>query len=57
MITYLSIKRGIEEAYDLEEFIFTLITTPMMISLDLILILFQPILYLIYKKWQKERER
>lgn len=57
MITYLSIKRGIEESYDLEEFIFTLITTPMTISLDLILILFQPIFYLIHKKWQKERER
>lgn len=57
MITYLSIKSGIEEAYDLEELIFTLITIPMTIILDLMLILFQPILYLIHKKWQKEKER
>jgi hypothetical protein len=56
MITYLLIKYGNEKAYDLEDFICILIATPLAIIVDLLFVLFQPIFYLIYKKWQKERE-
>jgi hypothetical protein len=56
MITYLLIKYGNEKAYDLEDFICILIATPLAIIVDLLFVLFQPIFYLIYEKWQKERE-
>ena len=56
MITYLSTKSGVENSHDLEEFCFTLIITPFTILLDLVFIIFQPIFYLIYKWYQKERD-
>lgn len=57
MITYLSTKSGVENSYDLEEFYFTLMMIPLTILVDLVFIIFQPIFYLIYKWWRKERDR
>ena len=56
MITYLSIKSGVENSHDLEEFCFHLLITPFTIVLDLVFIIFQPIFYLMYKWYQKEKE-
>lgn len=57
MITYLLIKNIIDEACDIEDFLYDIIFLPLTIFLDIILLFMQPIIYLVYRKWVQENER
>lgn len=56
MMSYLLIKKIIDEAYDIEDFLYDIIFLPLTIFLDIILLFMQPIIYLVYRKWVEENE-
>lgn len=52
MLTYMQIKNIIEDSYDLEDVIMGCIIIPLFLFLDFILIILQPLFYIIYNKWE-----
>ena len=56
MITYCLIKYIEEEAFDYGELAFYLFLSIFAIIFDILLLLIQPIFYIVVKNWEKENE-
>ena len=56
MITYCLIKYVREESFDYGELAFYLFLSVITIIIDILLLLIQPIFYIIVKSWEKENE-
>ena len=56
MITYLWLKEFIKNADDYSDLMQSFIIMPFAILFDILFIIFQPFMYLVYKVWQKENE-
>lgn len=52
MLTYMQIKNVIDDSYDIEDVVIGCIIIPLFVFVDIIFIFFQPIFYLVYKKWK-----
>ena len=48
------LKHTIEASYNLDDLLCGLFFIPIIILFDIVMILFQPIFYIAYKKWVKE---
>ena len=55
MLTYMQIKHAIDDSYWLNDLILDLLPLLLLIPLDLITIFLQPIYFIAYKKWNKNR--
>lgn len=56
MFTYLWIKQSVEECFDFESLFINFFILPFICIFDILLILFQPLFYYVYKLWVKEND-
>ena len=56
MFTYLWIKQSVEECSDLESLLINFFILPFICIFDILLVLFQPLFYYVYKLWVKEND-
>lgn len=56
MITYCIVKSIIDEAFDYEDLFVRLFAVPFTILFDLLFLIFQPVLFIIVKKFEKNEE-
>ena len=53
MFTYLWIKQSVEECSNLESLLINFFILPFICIFDILLVLFQPLFYYVYKLWVK----
>lgn len=56
MITYLWLRQTMEDTYDCNDLILSFILMPFITLLDILFIIFQPLMYLLYKAWKEKNE-
>ena len=56
MLTYMGMKRAIEDSWDLGELALNLLLVTFMIVIDIATLPFQPIYYIAYKKWRDDNK-
>ena len=56
MFTYLWIKQSVKECFDLESLLINFFILPFICIFDILLVLFQPLFYYVYKLWVKEND-